>query len=238
MRVACVFAHQDDEKACLATLLRLRAERGAQIAFIATTNGDKGMSWDPSVPLAEAAAVREREMRAVAAALDASYVCLGEPDQFLFDGPRVRLALIEALRAAAPDLVFTHSENEYNADHDATARLTTHAALMTTIASVQTNSPALDRVPAIFHCDPGPGHGFDGGTHFVAFDEAVADEKARIVRLHASQMAVMRELRGVDYADLQRDADRAAGARLVQPYAEVFRPCLMERRIPTASMLP
>ncbi|MDO8186575.1 PIG-L family deacetylase [Conexibacter sp. JD483] len=237
MRIACVFAHQDDEKACLATLLRLRAERGAEIAFIATTNGDKGMSWDPSIPLAEAAVVREREMSAVAAALGGSYVCLGEPDQFLFDAPRVRLALIEALRAAAPDLIFTHNPAEYSVDHDATARLTTHAALMTTIASVETNSPALARVPAIFHCDPGPGHGFDG-THFVTFDEAVADKKARIVRLHDSQMAVMRELRGVDYADLQRDADRQTGARLVQPYAEVFRPCLMERRIPTASLLP
>lgn len=238
MRVACVFAHQDDEKACLATLLRLRAERDAHVTFIVATNGDKGMSWDPTIPLAEAAAVREREMTAVAAALGGAYVCLGEPDQFLFDSPRVRLALIEALRAAQPDLVFTHSEAEYNADHDATARLTTHATLMTTIASVQTNSPALTRVPAIFHCDPGPGHGFDGGTHFVAFDDAVADEKARILRLHDSQMAVMRELRGVDYADLARDADRQTGARLVQPYAEAFRPCLMERRIPTASMLP
>ncbi len=72
-------------------------------------------------------------------------------------------------------------------------------------------------MPAIFHRDPGPGHGFDGGTHFVAFDEAVADEKARITRLHDSQMAVMRALRGVDYADLQRDADRATGTRLSSP---------------------
>lgn len=58
------------------------------------------------------------------------------------------------------------------------------------------------------------------------------------MRLHASQMAVMRELRGRDYADLILDADHATGARLVLPYAEGFRPCLMERRIPRASMLP
>lgn len=237
MNIACVFAHQDDEMACLGTLLRLKAERGARITLIAVTNGDKGASWDPERPLPEVAALREREMRAVAAALGADYVCLGEHDQFLFDTPAVRLALIEALRAARPDLVFTHNLAEYSVDHDVTARLTCHAALMTSIASVRTASPALERVPAIFHTNPGAGYGFDG-THFVAFDDAVADEKARILRLHASQMDVMRELRGIDYADLARDADRQTGARLVQPYAEVFRPCLMERRIPTASMLP
>lgn len=237
MRVACVFAHQDDEKACLATLLRLRRERDARITFIATTNGDKGASWDPEQPHAEVAAVREREMRAVAEALDADYVCLGEPDQYLVDTPETRDALTEALRAAAPELVFTHSPNEYSADHDATARLATHAALMTQIASVRTASPALDRAPAIFHTDPGPGFGVEM-THFVAFDEELAQEKARIVRLHRSQMEVMRELRGVDYADLALDHDRMTGARLVLPYAEAFRPCLMERRIPTASLLP
>ncbi|HST42953.1 MAG TPA: PIG-L family deacetylase [Conexibacter sp.] len=237
MNVTCVFAHQDDEKECLGTLLRLRRERGARISLIAVTNGDKGASWDPGKPHAEVAAERDAEMRAVAAALDASYVCLGEPDGFLLDGPAVRLALIEALRASAPELVFTHNLADYNEDHVVTARLTCHAALLSAIASVGTATPALAAAPAIFHTDPGPGHGFDG-THFVTFDEQVADEKARIVRLHASQMAVMRELRGVDYADLARDADRATGARLVAPYAEVFRPCLMERRIPTASLLP
>ena len=237
MNVACVFAHQDDEMACLGTLIRLREAREARITFIAVTNGDKGASWDPDRPLAEVAATREREMRAVAGALGADYVCLDEPDQFLFDGPEVRTKLIEALRAAQPELVFTHNLQEYSVDHDATARLTCHAALMTEIASVRTASPALAHAPAIFHTNPGPGHAFDG-THFVAFDDRVADEKQRILRLHESQMAVMRELRGVDYSDLARAADRATGARLVRPYAEVFRPCLMERRIPTASMLP
>lgn len=237
MNVATVFAHQDDEMTCLGTLLRLKRERDASITLIATTNGDKGASWDPDRPLAEVAQERDREMRAVAAALNADYVCLGEPDEFLLDGPEVRLALIESLRAARPDLVFTHFTSEYNEDHVVTARLTCHAALMTEIASVRTASPALARAPAIFHTDPGDGYGFDG-THFVVLSHEIAEEKARIIRLHESQMAVMRERRGHDYADVVLEANRRHGARLVQPYAEVFRPCLMERRIPTASLLP
>ena len=237
MNVAVVIAHQDDEQGCLGTLLRLREERGAHVTFIALTNGDKGASWDPDKPLAEVAALRDGEMRAVAAELGADYVCLGRPDGFLLDDEPLRRDLIEALRSARAELVFTHYTDDYNEDHVVTARVTLHAALLAEIASVHTASPALPHAPAIFHMSPGPGYAFDG-THFVVLTEAHAAEKARVLRRHASQMDVMRQLRGVDYADLVGDADRATGARLVAPAAEVFRPCLRERRIPTASMLP
>jgi LmbE family N-acetylglucosaminyl deacetylase len=237
MNVVCVIAHQDDEMGCLGTLLRLRDERDARLALIVLTNGDKGMSWSPEVELAEAARIRDEEMRAVAGALGASYRCLDQPDGFLEDGPNLRLALIEAIRAAEAELIFTHWLEDYNADHVVTARATCHAALLTEIASVRTESPPLKHAPAIFHMDPGPGYGVEM-THFVALTDEQAEEKARLTRLHKTQMEVMRELRGRDYADLALDHTQATGARATVPYAEAFRPCLMERRIPLASMLP
>ena len=81
MNVTCVFAHQDDEMRCLGTLLRLHAS-GHRISFVCVTNGDKGLPFGG--PDAEpAAAVRDREMRAVAQRFDAQYVCLGREDGFL-----------------------------------------------------------------------------------------------------------------------------------------------------------
>lgn len=237
MNVTCVIAHQDDEMGCLGTLLRLRGERDASLAFVAMTNGDKGLSWSPDVPLEEVARLREREMGAVAADLGAAYHCLGPSDGFLHDSPPLMLSLIEALRATRTELVFTHWLDDYHADHVVTARMACHAALLAEIASVRTESPALDHAPAIFHMDPGPGYGVEM-THFVALSEGLAAEKARLMRLHESQMAVMRELRGRDYADLVLDANRTSGSRAMVPFAEAFRPCLMERRIPLASMLP
>ena len=82
-----------------------------------------------------------------------------------------------------------------------------------------------------------PGYGVEM-THFVALTPELAEEKARVLRHHKSQMDVMRQLRGRDYADLALDLSRTTGSRAMQPYAEAFRPCLMERRIPLASMLP
>jgi len=237
VNVTVVVAHQDDERTCLATLLRLKRERDARITLVALTNGDKGMSWDPSVPLPDAARTRQREMRAVADALGAEYVCLARIDGFLTEDAELRLELIETLRCSGTELVFTHFARDYNPDHVITGEATCSAALFSEIASIRTASPALAAAPRVFHLDPGAGYGFEP-THFVRFDEEIATEKARIIRLHASQMEVLAELYGRDFAERTADEDRARGARLPADYAEGFAPCLMDRRIPRPGDLP
>jgi LmbE family N-acetylglucosaminyl deacetylase len=237
VNVTVVVAHQDDERTCLATLLRLKRERDVSITLVAVTNGDKGMSWDPAVSLEDAAATRRREMQAVAEALGAEYVCLERVDGFLAEDEQLRLDLIEALRRSRADLVFTHFLKDYNPDHVVTGTATVWAALFSEIASIQTASPALEAAPRVFHLDPGAGYGFEA-THFVSFDDELAAEKARIIRLHASQMEVMAQLYGRDFADRTADEDRARGARLPADYAEGFAPCLMDRRIPLPGDLP
>ena len=237
MNVVCVFAHQDDESGCLATLLRLRREREARITFVTVGNGELGASWDPTRPLEEVAATRAREMAAVAAALGGEHLNLGRRDNFVFEDAELRLELTEALRAARAELVFTHAPSEYNTDHDVTAHATVQAALAAEIDSFATASPALDRAPGIFHSDPGAGYGFEP-THFVPFDAEIAAEKRRILALHESQMEVLGELFGGDFVELTLTKDRVRGARLPAPYAEGFRPCLHERRIPGGGLLP
>jgi N-acetylglucosamine malate deacetylase 1 len=233
VRYTCVFAHQDDEMRCLGTLLRLR-EAGHTVAFVALTNGDKGLPFDPGT---DAAGTRAAEMTAVAEALDAEYRCLGREDGFLYDDEAVRRELIRVLRELAPDVVFTHWTTDYNPDHVTTARLATDAALFTTLRSFEPDTPALERVPRIFHTDPGSGYSFEA-THFVELAESHAARKAELIRLHRSQMDVMRQLSGADYADQMDAADRSTGDRLLVPRAEAFRPCLAERRIPWPTDLP
>jgi LmbE family N-acetylglucosaminyl deacetylase len=237
VNVVCVFAHQDDENAGLGTLLRLHRERDARITFVTIANGELGASWDPSKPLDEVAATRAREMGAVAAAFDGEHICLGRRDGFVFEDTELRLELTEVLRAAAAELVFTHAPSEYNADHDITSHVTVQAALAAEIASLATSTPALAAAPKIFYSDPGAGYGFEA-TLFVPFDEEIATEKARILSLHESQTSVMTDLFGSDWVELVRSRDKVCGARLPAPYAEGFRPCLHERRVPFGGLLP
>jgi LmbE family N-acetylglucosaminyl deacetylase len=236
MNIVHVAAHQDDEGHSLGTLLKYKRRGAHRITLICTTNGDKGLSFSPEIPYGEAAAIRDREMRAVAAELGAEYVCLGAEDEFLYDTKEMRLALIDALRAAQAELIFTHWVRDYNLDHVMTSRLVFQASMNSIIASMATAHPALKVTPKIFYWDVGDGFGFEG-THFVELAEELALEKARILRLHASQMEVMRKI-GPDFADLLLERARAVGQRVGVPYAEAFRPCLASRRTPLANMLP
>jgi LmbE family N-acetylglucosaminyl deacetylase len=236
MKVVTVFAHQDDELQCLGTLLRMR-ERGDSIAIVCTSSGNKGLPFSQAGK-EEAAAVRDAEIRAVAAELDAEYRCLGREDGMVYEDPDLRRELIAVLRELGAELVFTHWTTDYNSDHVVTANAVVNAALWTNFESFEPDAlPALPRVPGIFHVNPGPGYGFEP-THFVELDDRIAAEKARIGRLHASQMTVMRQLGGRDYVDQTDDEDRMQGERLLVQRAESFRPCLSERRIPWPSVLP
>lgn len=236
MNITHIVAHQDDEGYALGTLLKYKRQGGHSITLICLTNGDKGMSFDPSIPLHEAAGIRDAEMKAVADALGAHYMCLGAPDEFLFDTKEMRLVLIDAIRAGGSDLIFTHWVDDYNLDHTTTSRIVFQASINSIIASMRTDHAALKITPKIFYIDVGEGFGFEG-THFVELDEKTIDEKIRIIRLHKSQMEVMRKI-GPDFGDMLYDRAKLVGQRAGVPFAEVFRPCLAGRRVPLANMLP
>ncbi|HEX6971347.1 MAG TPA: PIG-L family deacetylase [Limnochordia bacterium] len=237
MNILWVGAHQDDEMKVLGTLLKYRRQGGHRFAFVCMTNGDKGLSFDQVTSHEEAARIRDAEMRRVVAEFDGQYTCLGVPDEFLFDNEANRLALLDAIRAAEADLIFTHWMNDYNLDHVITAQLVYQAALLAPIASIATPHPALQHTPKIYHVPPlDEGYGYEA-THFVALDDATMEEKARILQHHQSQIAVFRQIGDDLVARIYREAERE-GARAGVRYAESFRPCLASRRVPLAAMLP
>jgi N-acetylglucosamine malate deacetylase 1 len=177
-------------------------------------------------------------MRTVAAEFDADYVCLGREDGFAFEDADLRRELITVLRELRADVLFTHWTTDYNPDHILTSKVAVDSALLSPLGSFAPGgADPLPATPRIWYVDPGAGHGFEG-THFVAYGPGHAERKAALIRRHRSQMDVMRELSGTDYADQILQADRVTGHRLLTDQAEAFRPCLNERRIPWPSDLP
>src|SRR5437762_13279284 len=113
MNVVSIMAHQDDEMRCLGTMLKCRA-RGDRLYFVTLTDGSKGFVQNPLISRADAAAIRDAEMRAVASGVNAKYINLREQDEFLYDTPDVRMKLIEAIRHTGANLIFTHYSEDYN----------------------------------------------------------------------------------------------------------------------------
>ncbi len=235
MRVVSIMAHQDDEMQCLGTLLKCRA-RGDRIAFVTLTDGAKGFVQQPDIDPAEAARIRHAEMTAVAKRLDAMYLNLREPDEFLYDTPDVRLKLIEAIRQTQADVIFTHYHEDYNLDHTTVAALVRHCAMQACLPVLPTASPPLAQHPAVFMvCPHGPV--IFPATYFVDVS-AFADEKIAILALHSSQETAMQQAVGAGFDALCRRLDGYWGQQTGCAYAEGFVPMRGRGAIKPYPVLP
>jgi LmbE family N-acetylglucosaminyl deacetylase len=235
MNVVSIMAHQDDEMRCLGTMLKCRA-RGDQLHFITLTDGSKGFVQSPSIGREEAAAIRQAEMQAIADELSASYLNLRELDEFLYDTPAVRMALIEAIRKAGAELIFTHYAEDYNLDHTTVNALVRQCAMQSCLPVLPTASSPLDTHPAIFMIEP---HGpvVFPASHYVDIT-AEQDEKARLLGHHTSQDEAMRRAVGSGLGELSATLAAFRGDQVGCRYAEAFVPMPARGAIKPYSILP
>jgi LmbE family N-acetylglucosaminyl deacetylase len=235
MNVVSIMAHQDDEMHCLGTMLKCRA-RGDGLSFIVLTDGSKGFVQQPGIDPAEAARIRHEEMTALARELDARYVCLGEPDEFLYDTAALRTKLIEAFRRTAADLVFTHNGSDYNQDHMTTSALVLHCAMQSCLPVIATGSAPLAHHPAVFLTLPHGPIPFPA-THFVDISDWEA-EKVRLLALHRSQEVAMQAAVGAGFSALCGRTDAYWGQQAGCAFAECFAPMRSRGAIKPYPVLP
>jgi len=237
VNVVSIMAHQDDEMRCLGTMLKCRA-RGDRLWFVTLTDGSKGFVQRPHISRDEAARIRHEEMSALAAELDAGYINLREPDEFLYDSPDVRMKLIDAIRRTGAHLVFTHFERDYNADHIVTASLVRHCALQSCLPVLPTSAPPLPEHPAIFMVEPHGPFEFNP-THFVDISD-YEEQKVRLLGCHRSQEEAMRATVGVEagFEELCRRPDSYWGEQAGCAFAEAFVPMRARGAIKPYNVLP
>jgi LmbE family N-acetylglucosaminyl deacetylase len=237
MNVVSIMSHQDDEMRCLGTLLKCRA-RGDRLCLIVLTDGSKGLVQRPHTPREEAAHIRHEEMSALAADLEAEYICLGEPDEFLYDTPEVRMRLIEAIRRSGADLVFTHNEQDYNLDHTTTSALALHCTMQSCLPVLATETAPLKAHPAVFTVQPHGTFEFTP-THFVDISD-YEQEKVRLLSHHRSQEEAMRATPGVaaGFEELCRRTDAYWGGQAGCAFAEAFLPMRSRGSVKPYPVLP
>jgi len=221
MNVISIMAHQDDEMFCLGKMLRCQA-RGDRLGFITLTDGSKGFVQKPDIAPSDAARIRHEEMSALAHTLDAEYINLAEPDEFLLDTPAVRLKLIEAIRAVGADPSFTHFSEDYNLDHIATNLLIRQCAMQSCLPVLPTRSHPLQNHPAVFLVEP---HGPISFTPSYYVDiSGVQTKKAELVGHHHSQEEAMQQIMGPGLADYITKVSVFRGFQSGCAHAEGFVP--------------
>src|SRR4051794_26188796 len=156
MNVLAIGAHPDDlEILCGGTLARCAA-RGDRVTMLVMSDGSAGHA---EIPAAELAAIREREARVAAAVIGAEFGWLGLRDEFVFNDEATRLALLNAIRGARPDLILTHAPNDYHPDHVATHRAVFDASFIMGLPNVVTENPACPGVAPLACFDTLAGQG-------------------------------------------------------------------------------
>jgi LmbE family N-acetylglucosaminyl deacetylase len=141
-RIACIFAHPDDETFCVGGIVAKYAEAGIPIDLFCATNGDAGKS--ASVPVSsreELAALRRSELRAACDILGIGEIKLaGYPDGGLETVEPKKLIgdIVAFIRRTQPSVILGFGPEGAptgHRDHTAMSRATTAAFFLSGLAT-------------------------------------------------------------------------------------------------------
>ena len=227
--VLAFMAHPDDaEFNCAGTLARLHTEHNWRVAIATMTPGDCGSADRRPEDIIR---VRLEEARAAALVLDGDFHCADLRDLFIFYDPDALRRTVAIIRRVRPDLVITHSPQDYMLDHEVTStlvRAATFGAPMPNFALGET-WPA-DRIPAVphlYYADAIEGHDIFGRLvepSLLVDVTAAMETKERMLVCHASQRDWLRAHHKMDeFVESMRRWMAMRGRQAGVPYAEAFR---------------
>ena len=219
LRILAVGAHPDDiEIRCGGTLARY-AEMGHHVMMAHATNGNKGHR---TIPPDELALIREKEARASAAVIGAELFWMNFPDAELFYDKETRLAFVDMIRQAQPDIILTHWREAYHPDHMTTSELVCGASYISTVPYVKTDHPICQAIPLIYYFEVD--FTVESASAEYVDVTAVYDTKRKMLACHQSQFVWVKENHGVDLDGPMMARDAAYGAQCGAAYAERFVP--------------
>jgi len=233
MNILAVGSHPDDlEILCGGTLAKCAA-RGDHITMVCAANGDCGSAVHTR---AEIAAIRRKEAEAAAAVIAAHYDCLDYSDLEIPVDMEARVKLVEIIRRSQPDLIITHSPNDYMLDHRNAGALAEVAGFDATIPNLKTESPVYNRLTPVYCMDTVAGLGFEP-AEYVDITEHFAT-KARMLACHESQVAWLRHHDAINVDEMMEIMARFRGVQAGVRFAEGFRPVQLWGRVVARRLLP
>lgn len=238
MNILAIGAHPDDiENSCAGTLAKY-AKQGHKVFTATATNGNIGSA---SLPMEEIAKIRKEEARRAAAHIGAEYLCLDYDDEMFFESREARIKFIDLVRYCQADVILTHSPNDYNPDHNLTAKIVTDIPVMIPIAKIATPSKPVDKIPMVFYFETALGLGFQP-TEYVDITEEIEIKRAMCYE-HKSQIAWMQDnykdaLGNDDFFEGMMAIARFRGLQCGVKYAEGFRMAYDAYRVAPRRVLP
>jgi len=233
LTVMTFFAHPDDAEESCGGTLALYQKLGRRILVAIATSGDKG-GYD--LKPAELVAIRDKEARAAAALVGAEILPLGIGDGEVQYNQKTLGLAVDAIRAASPDVIFTHFPEDYHVDHKNVSKLVIDASFLASVPGVNPHTGAIDKIPQIYFAEPYTGIGF-APLEYVDITD-VLPVKLEMMKCHGSQVKWLREHDGIDILDYIETTAKYRGFQCGVRYAEGFIRYVAALRVAPGKVLP
>ena len=215
MNIVCVGAHPDDAECLAGGLLAKYARRGDTVWICYVTNGEKGHFH---IPPRELAAIRRAEAEAACRVLGARPVFLEVPDGELQPTLEMRGRVMDVLRQARADVIFSHHPYDYHPDHLATGQLAFDASYLSSVPHFKTPHAATTAAPTLYYLNSAVTGGL-GEPRYVDISETI-EIKMESLAQHRSQLEWLDEHDGGDVLARWREQSRMHGLACGVAYAE------------------
>jgi LmbE family N-acetylglucosaminyl deacetylase len=227
-------AHPDDvELNCAGTLLKYAAA-GWKVFIALATSGNQGSNTISGRE--EIARVREAEQLQAAKLYNAQVRFLRYDDEGLVDDGETRRDVLNAVRWADPDVIFTHFPGDMSTDHNVTSRLVSRVMLSLPGKNVKAEVPPITKSPSLFYWDTAAGLRFNPEV-YVDISE-VMEKKLQALSYHKSQFAWMTTFKTKDLSDYCRITSEFRGLQSGYEFAEAFRAFRIHSYMPNFKLLP
>lgn len=232
-RVLGVGCHPDDLEILCAGTLAKYATLGHYVAIAVVANGNVGhMLIEPP----ELAKIREKEARDAAEVIGAEFFFLDVPDLMVGHDPDLHYKMVDVIRSAKPDVIITHSPDDYMLDHQATSRLVFDCSFSASVPNWKTNVPYYPVMPAVFYMDTLAGINFLP-TDYVDVTDTI-ETKKKMLACHESQVSWLRDHDHIDIMDFMVTMAKFRGLQCNAMYAEGFRKLETWPRLSAKRLLP
>jgi LmbE family N-acetylglucosaminyl deacetylase len=168
----------------------------------------------------EIARIRAVEARESAKIIGATSLWAGISDGEVVVDLESREKIIDMLRQADPDLVITHSPNDYHSDHINTSKLVFEATYLANLKLWKTGYEPTTKLPYLYYMDTLAGINFVP-EEYVDITETI-DTKIEMMLKMESQLGWLEDMHDCKAPDFIRSVAKFRGFQAAVLYAEAF----------------
>lgn len=144
--------------------------------------------------------------------------------------------VIDVIRHTKPDVIITHSPDDYMKDHIEVSKLAFDASFLCSIPHRYTDNPVYPKIAPVYYMDTLAGVNFHP-IDYVDISDTI-EVKIKANNCHKTQIKWLYEHDKIDFLDFVRTVSKFRGLQCGVPYAEGFRKCETWPRLTAHRLLP